>query len=348
MFRKNTQKPLLKKDFLKESSVIVMIPVFNDWDSLSVLLEELASTLDAQDLSIQVLIVDDASTKSLAENFQRLECRAISKIGILSLRRNLGHQRAIAIGLAYIEENLPCEAVLVMDGDGEDQPSDVARLINRCKQEQYERVIFAKRAKRSEDWTFKVFYILYKSLYKSLTGQKIEFGNFSIIPYRALQRLVVVSELWNHYAAAILKSRIPYAEMSCTRGRRFAGKSKMNFVSLVIHGLSAISVFGDVLGVRLLILSSLLILLALAGIIIIIAVRLFTDFAILGWSSTIASLFFIILMQAVLVSLFFIFSILGNRNSSSFIPQRDYKYFVLDFQDLSTVHSLSQHYLISG
>lgn len=322
--------------------VIIAIPVFNDWDSLEILLQELASTFKSQALWAEVLVVDDASTNNQPNSLKLSEHGIIRKTHLLKLRRNLGHQRAIAVALAYIEDNLPCKAVLVMDGDGEDQPSDAARLINKCKQDNYSRVVFAKRAKRSEGLIFRLFYVFYRVLYKFLTGQKVEFGNFSIIPYLPLRKLVAVSELWNHYAAAIMKSRIPYIEIPCVRGKRFAGQSKMNFVSLVIHGLSAISVFGDVLGVRLLILSSILVIAAIIAIIIVISIKVFTNFAILGWASTLVSLFFVIMMQAILVALFFIFSILGNRSSSIFIPCRDYENFVLDFQDFSIVYELNE------
>lgn len=323
----------------------IVIPVFNDWESLEILLQELASTFVSQGLQADVLVVDDASTKQQPHDLELPQSQTLS-VSLLKLRRNLGHQRAIAIGLAYIEDNLPCKAVLIMDGDGEDQPVDAARLVHQCVKENYSRIVFAKRTKRSEGLIFRVFYIFYKAFYRLLTGQKIDFGNFSIVPCSSLQKLVVVSDLWNHYVAAILKSKILYSEIPCARGKRFTGKSKMNFVSLTIHGLSAISVFSDVLGVRLLILSTLLIFAAVTGIAIVIFMKLFTEAAILGWASTIVSLFFVIMMQAILISLFFIFSILGNRNNAFFIPRRDYKNFVLDFQDLSAISKLSKPHSI--
>lgn len=312
--------------------IIIMIPVFNDWQSLEMLLICLDQVLDAQKVETEILVVDDGSNISIPNNCILPELKNIRQVNMLKLRRNIGHQRAIAIGLAYIEENIPCQAVVVMDGDGEDEPSDVVRLIEECAKEEYKKVVFAKRTKRSESWLFKIFYFFYKSLYKSLIGQEISVGNFSIIPYKILRRLVAVSELWNHYAAAVLKARVPYIQIPSKRGRRLAGQSKMNFVSLVIHGLSAISVYGDIVGVRLLVATCFLIVFTLIGIVVILSIRLATNLAIPGWASSMVSVLFVIFIQAIMVSMFFIFTILNGRNYSSFIPQRDYHHFVLEFQ----------------
>lgn len=221
-----------------------------------------------------------------------------------------------------------------MDGDGEDDPKDVIMLIEECHKEGYEKVVFACRNKRSESWNFKLFYIFYKRLYKLLTGQSIRVGNFSIIPYKIVCRLVVVSEIWNHYAVGLLKAKVPYTEIYSKRSTRLAGKPKMSFVSLVTHGLSAISVYGDVVGVRLLVATGSLILFTLISIIVVIIIRFATNLAIPGWTSYIVVMFFIMLMQAVMLSLFFSFLVLSGRNNSSFLPKRDYRYFILGIKQV--------------
>ena len=117
---------------------------------------------------------------------------------------------------------------------------DVPRLIEKCRETGNQKMVFAVRAKRSEGRVFTLFYSLYKGLFKLLTGQSIHVGNFSLVPRRILHRLVHVSEIWNHYAVGVIKSKIPTVEILANRGRRMAGESRMNFVSLVVHGLSAI------------------------------------------------------------------------------------------------------------
>lgn len=312
-----------------DDHIIIVIPVFDDWESLQMLLICLDEVINNTAIVAEVLVVNDASSLSDLDNFTLPNLRSIKKVKILELRRNLGHQRAIAVGLAHIEENMVCQAIVVMDGDGEDDPKDVLRLVEKCSREEYDKVVFAKRTKRSESRTFRLFYIIYKCLYKLLTGQKIRIGNFSIIPYKLLHRLVAVSEIWNHYAAGLLKARVPYTEISSVRSTRLAGKSHMNFIALITHGLSAISVYGDIAGVRLFVATCLLILLTIVAIVLVLVVKITTNLAIPGWTSYLIALLCIILIQSVIMSLFFIFAVLSGRNSSSFLPLRDYHYFVL-------------------
>lgn len=313
----------------ENQSISIMIPVFNDWKALELLLIYIDECLDEKNVKVDVLVVDDGSNVPIYQDFITSKLNAIQKIEILELRRNVGHQRAIAIGLAYIEANISCKAVVVMDGDGEDEPRDIIRLIEKCQTKGYEKVVFARRSKRSESLLFKLFYIIYKRLYKLLTGHDIRVGNFSIIPYKILGRLVVVSEIWNHYAVGLLRAKVPYAEISSKRGTRLAGKPKMNFVSLITHGLSAISVYGDVVGVRLLVATGTVILFTLIAITVVLIIRFATNLAIPGWTSYIVTLFCIIFMQAVMLSLFFSFIILSGRDNLSFLPKREYHYFIM-------------------
>jgi hypothetical protein len=222
-----------------------------------------------------------------------------------------------------------------MDGDGEDDPADVPRLLDRLEADRQGRIVFAERTRRSESLGFKVFYALYKLLHRILTGQKVRVGNFSAIPRRRLSSLVVVTELWNHYAAAVIRSRQPHQMIPTRRSERLCGRSKMNFVSLVTHGLSAISVHSDLVGVRLLVISALLAALMLGGIVAAVIVRLATDLAIPGWATNAVGLLLILLIQAVMAAFVFSFMILGSRHGSSFLPRRDYSYFI---ETVRTVH----------
>ena len=309
--------------------LLILIPIFNDWEAARQLLGRLDQALCLPDLRSQVLIVDDASTLPAdASTFALPAFKNIDYVGVLELRRNFGHQRAIALGLAYIVANLECRAVVVMDGDGEDDPFDVPRLIEKCASERYARMVFARRVTRSEGLLFSVFYQLYKWFYKALTGHIIRFGNFSVVPFDLVRRLVVVSEVWNHYAVGALKAKIPYVEVPTPRGRRLAGKPQMNFETLVMHGLSAVSVFSEVVGVRLLIVNSVLIVLALSGILVVVAIKFATTLAIPGWASYLVASLTIILVQAVSLSLFFVFMVLSGRNNAFFLPLRDHSHFI--------------------
>jgi glycosyltransferase involved in cell wall biosynthesis len=305
--------------------IAILMPVYNDWASAQKLLVAIDAAMPC---ATRILLVDDGSTEN-PETTGPEKLSRIETVDVLHLRRNLGHQRAIAVGLVYVHQNWPdLDAVVVMDADGEDRPGDIPELLKRFDEERGQKVVFAARSKRLENATFRFFYHAYRILHKALTGVAVRVGNFSVLPPKALGTLMVVSELWNHYAAAVFRARIPYRSIPLARGRRLAGQSKMNFVSLLVHGLSAISVFSDVVGARLLALAAAAIVLAAALVGVVAGVRFFTDLAIPGWATYVTGILLIVLAQALIVSLALVFIIVNGRGNSSFLPIRDAPYFV--------------------
>jgi glycosyltransferase involved in cell wall biosynthesis len=313
---------------------VILIPIRNDWESLDLLLLDLDRVLVENGIGARVLVVDDDSTIAPGEELARRRYERLGRVDVLHLRRNLGHQRAIAIGLAYLEARDDCQQLIAMDGDGEDDPRDVPRLLAKGAEEGWRKIVFAERTRRSESRTFRVFYFLYRLLHYLLTGYHVRVGNFSAIPRGRLVSLVAVSELWNHYAAAAFRSRQPYCTIPTRRARRLRGRSSMDFVDLVTHGLRAISVYGELIGVRLLVLSGYFSLLVLAGIVAIAYIRLMTDWAIPGWATYSTGILLILLIQVLMLSLIFCLFILGGRQASSFLPCRDYVHFVRDVETL--------------
>jgi SAM-dependent methyltransferase len=247
-----------------EENIVICIPLLDDWESATVLIRQIDMVCAQLPVAAEVLLVDDGSTAIPPAELGK-GTTSLKRIDILHLRRNLGHQRAIAIGLAYIQENRPCSAVVVMDGDGEDLPRDIPRLLDRLTSDRERSVVFAKRRRRAEGLLFRTLYQVFKVVHRILTGRKVEVGNFSVIPREQLGRLVAVSETWNHYAASVFKAKIPVEMVPTDRAPRIAGTSKMNLVGLVTHGLSAMSVFADTVGVRLLLATCPMALLAVAG-----------------------------------------------------------------------------------
>jgi len=313
---------------------LILIPNYNDWRSLELHIRNLDEVMKAHQIEADLLIVDDGSTIPPGEALGNTIHQSMRRLEILRLRRNLGHQRAIAIGLGYVEAHFSGPAVVVMDADGEDDPGDVPRLIQKCRDEAFEKIVFAERTRRSESIRFRVFYELYKTLHVLLTGIHVRVGNFSVIPRARLQSLVVVSELWNHYAAAAFKSRQPLCLVPTRRAHRLDGRSTMNFVGLVVHGLSAISVYGEIIGVRLLVVACLLIFAALAGVTATILVRLTTNWAIPGWATYTMGILLIMLTLGIMLAFLFCFVILSGRQGSAFLPCRDYAYFVQEVRRL--------------
>lgn len=304
--------------------IYILTPLYNDWEALGLLLRRFDETLNpALRQRMRFAVVDDGSTTDpLPGQFSAWP------LEVIHLNRNVGHQKAIAIGLAYLTREREFEAVIVMDSDGEDRPEDTATLY-AASQHKPGKIIFAHRTKRHESTAFRLFYSLYKTVFGLLTGKAITFGNFCIVPFRLARKLAYVSEIWNHFPGGIIRSRLPYDSVGIERGTRLAGQSKMNFVSLILHGLSAISVHLDTTAARLMIASGLLIVLSTVGIFTVSFIRLFiSEWAFPNWATTLVTAFFIIIMQAFLISLLMLFMVLNYRTQKHFIPALDYRDFI--------------------
>jgi len=229
-----------------EFALTILVPVFNDWTCVVPLIAGLEAT-QGLPTGKRIILIDDGSTEAPS---QELDAGSIP-VEVIRLGANVGHQRAIAIGLVSIAKAQSNDVVIVIDADGEDLPADCATLW-QAHEANPAVVVVAQRLKRTESVRFKLFYALYRWFFRLLTGKRLDFGNFSLLPASALQRLVMMPELWNHYPATIMKSRLEIVRVPINRGARFAGQSRMNFISLVNHGLAGIAAFADTAYARLL------------------------------------------------------------------------------------------------
>jgi polyisoprenyl-phosphate glycosyltransferase len=307
--------------------IVVVTPVYRDWDSATLLCRELDGCCSQlADADVHILLVDDGSPDGL-RGWEPFEPHNIRSLSVLFLRRNLGHQRAIVTGLCHTEANVPCDAVLVMDADGEDRPADAIRLMRSVMQASPV-IVFAERRKRLENRTFRIGYVVYRGLHRALVGFPVRVGNFSIVPFAALRRLVWMSEMWNHYAGAIFKSKLSFELLPTNRGSRYRGRSHMNLTGLVTHGLAGIAVFQDVAAARILILSVVGIVLVSMAMVVVVAIRLFTQAAVAGWATYAVGLLLVLLLQFAATSFSLVFTLIANRTNRPFIPARDYQCFV--------------------
>jgi glycosyltransferase involved in cell wall biosynthesis len=300
--------------------IAIVTPVFDDWESLTALIAEIAERFEDSGIVFHVLAVDDGSSAPLdLAGIAAPPGSCIADIEIVGLALNLGHQRAIATGLCAAVDRRDVEAVIVMDSDGEDRPVDIAKLLAAAER-QPGQVILAHRAKRSETRGFRFWYAVYKLLFRALTGRVINFGNYALLPMRAVRRLVHMPELWNNLAAAIMRSRLPYITVPTERGTRYAGRSSMNLVALVVHGLSAMSVYTDMIFVRVLIAAGTLGAVSVLGIIGVTLIRFATDLAIPGWATAMVGDLFIILLQTVVIVIATSLMMLAGRSNRPIIP----------------------------
>ncbi len=303
--------------------IAIVTPLFNDWDCLYKLVEDVRKVLSpTQFADYRFVVVNDCS--SLEVDASKL---AGHPVEIINLNKNLGHQKSIAIGVSYLNKNTEQDLVVVMDVDGEDKPEHLPILLEEAIKGKANEIVFARRTKRKESFFFKIFYKIYKYIFVFLTGKVINFGNYSVIPKSLLDKVAHISDIWNHYPGGVIRSRLLYKSVGLERGERYTGKSKMNYTSLVIHGLSAVAVYVDTVSVRLLIAVSLLILTAIFGISLVFVF----DYHIPIWGLL---LFFGILSQAFLSTLILVFTVLSYRVNFNFLP-------AVHFQDyIQTVEKL--------
>ncbi len=306
--------------------IFCLTPVYNDWESFAILVDSIQKIQqENSNFSFKIIAVNDGSNEEREENTTTIP------ITFLNLKVNIGHQRAIAVGLQYVYNEISeHDYLVVMDSDGEDKPEDIMVLIDKAEQLKSSKIIFAQRKKRQESLLFKTGYFFYKNLFQFLTGQKINFGNFSVIPKKLLGKVVHQNNIWNHYSGGIIQSKIPFDKVLLDRGKRYKGVSKMNFNSLIIHGLSSIAVYFDFLSLRILRYSLYGIAICFSSVIYILYQKIFTNNAIPGWASSLILIISGIILQLFSVTLIVLLLQLSSRKNISAPNPKIYLDFIED------------------
>ena len=220
--------------------IIILIPVFNDWESLMKLLKEIDENIkDIKNISFQCLVVNDASTIKQPD---LQKPKNISSLKILNMKINKGHARCNAFGIRFINDNEKFDYIILMDGDGEDRPVEIKSLIDKIKQEPKKSVV-AKRIKRSEGPFFQMLYKIHKLVTLLFTGKNINFGNYSCITKNDANILSTKASLWSSYSGSVKKNIVYLNEVNSQRGIRYFGPSQMSFFKLLVHSFSIIAVF---------------------------------------------------------------------------------------------------------
>ena len=220
--------------------IIILLPVYNDWESLLKVLDEINSVIkDIQKYKFECIIVNDSST---IEKPKIVKPENFNSLKIINMKENRGHARCNAFGLRYINLNETYDYVIVMDSDGEDRPVEISSLINNIIQEP-ETSVVAKRIKRSEGLIFQTLYQVHKLITFIFTGKKINFGNYSCLTKRDVNILSDTASLWSSFSGSVKKNLKSLNEVDSIRGLRYFGPSKMSFFNLAIHSFSIIAVF---------------------------------------------------------------------------------------------------------
>jgi glycosyltransferase involved in cell wall biosynthesis len=219
---------------------IILIPVFNDWKSVFKLLENIDVQIKGWDAEVSVLIVNDASTEERPKT--ELDLKNIKSLRVINMKQNKGHARCNAAGLKYITEKENFDYVILMDGDGEDQPEELTPLFNKSK-ENPSKTVTLNRIKRSEGPFFKLLYECHKILTYIFTGKLIKFGNYSCLPKEDVTRLVKEACIWSSFSGSVMKVISDRVSVPSIRGKRYFGPTQMNFFKLLVHSFSIIAVF---------------------------------------------------------------------------------------------------------
>ena len=273
------------------ADLIVLMPVYEDRMSAAKLVHKLAEQLGRR---CYVIVMEDGS---VADPMRIADITAAGVAGeVIYLARNMGHQRAIAAGLTYIAMTFEPTAVVVMDSDGEDRPDSLPSLLRELQTGKVDAVV-ARRGRRSETLGFRIFYSFYRFLFQILTGRTIRFGNFTALSAVGVRRLAAMQEVWLHLASSLMVSRLRIGFVPTDRGKRYFGRSRMNFVGLALHGMRSMMVFAEDVLVRIVLFCS-----VIAGLSIVLLATTttlkFLGFATPGWFSTLSGILIVILFQA--------------------------------------------------
>ena len=227
--------------------IILLIPIYNDRESLTKLIENINFEIEGANSEISIVVINDASSQQIIDQYKNTE--NINSIEIINMKENKGHARCIASGLKYIFEKKEFDYVIPMDGDGEDRPEEIKNFIQLAEQSN-DKSIIGERTKRSESMFFKFCYLAHKFITLTFTGQSIKFGNFTCLSKSTVEKMLKESATWNSFSGSLKKTEKNLLSIPSIRGVRYFGPSKMSFFNLLKHSLSIISVFRKTVLIR--------------------------------------------------------------------------------------------------
>ncbi|MDC3071606.1 glycosyltransferase [Candidatus Pelagibacter sp.] len=218
----------------------ILIPVFNDWQSVFKLVENINNLKIDQKFEISIIIINDASNHDRIQ--ENVNFDNIKSIKIVNMKINQGHSRCIATGLKFIHEKEDFDYVIPMDGDGEDRPEEIVDFLIKTNEIENKPIV-GERVKRSEDLLFQICYKIHKLITLTFTGKSIKFGNYSCLPKITVEKMINEKATWNSFSGSLSKVELDLLKIPSIRGYRYFGPSKMSFYNLLKHSLSIISVF---------------------------------------------------------------------------------------------------------
>jgi glycosyltransferase involved in cell wall biosynthesis len=219
----------------------ILIPCYNDWKSVFKLLEKIDSEIQKiNNAEFSVIIVNDCSTEKITSN--KAAYKKIRSIDIINIKKNQGHTKCYATGIKYLSKKLDFDYLLLMDGDGEDDPKDLSLLISSTLEKKNSSFV-ARRIKRSEGLIFTCLYNIHKIMTLIFTGKNMNFGHYSCLTKNDAMLLSTKKSLWSNFAGTAKKFIFNLDNVPSARGSRYFGPSKMPLSTLVLHSFSIIATF---------------------------------------------------------------------------------------------------------
>ncbi len=288
-------------------NVWIVTPVYRDVPSFRLLRERLLDVLAGDPRRVRFVVIDD----SAGQDPEIESLPGLGDVTVLEPPFNLGHQRALVYALRKVMPEVGDEdAVVTLDADGEDRPEDLPRLLAALEQGPGGKVALALRTKRRESLRFKFMYLLFRTLFRLLTGTTVRSGNFAAMPGAVARRALLHPTFDLSYSSAILALDLPIAYVPCERGERYEGRSKMTFGRLAMHGLRMLMPFTDRIAIRALAVFVVSLVLGIVLAAVVVSIKLFSSAAVPGWASFTALGALIVSLVALgnFVSLFVLFS----------------------------------------
>jgi dolichol-phosphate mannosyltransferase len=225
----------------RQPSVSVAIPVYNEEEIVSELLRRTQAVLDGiPGGPHQMVVVDDGSTDATLELLEEAAARNPNLV-VVSLSRNFGHQTALGAALDHVSGDV----VISMDGDLQDPPEAIPRLLKACE-EGYD-VVYVQRVNRKETWWLRLCYYLFYRLVAALSNihLPLDSGDFGLMSRHVVEEIRRMPE--HHRYIRGMRSWVGFRQtgVQIERSARNAGRTKytpLKLVKLASDGIFAFSI----------------------------------------------------------------------------------------------------------
>ena len=217
----------------------ILIPVFNDWQSVFKLLKKIDDEIVVFDCEFSAVIINDSSTEKMPKD--NAHYKNLKSLDVINMKNNQGHTRCNATGINYLCKKKDFDYLILMDGDGEDRPEELPFLVKQVLKNKISTVV--TRTKRSEGIIFQLLYQLHKLITIVFAGKNVNFGHYSCLTREDATLLSNKGSLWSNFAGTTKKHIKKLDKISGIRGLRYFGPSKMSFYGLIVHSLSIIATF---------------------------------------------------------------------------------------------------------